>query len=50
MASFTSRHNKDLNRLLEEAAKDLKNRLDKHLSGIILVRFMFADWSKEWIV
>lgn len=33
MASFTSRHNKDLNRLLEKAAKDSKNRLDKHLSG-----------------
>lgn len=49
MASFNSRHNKDLNRLLEEAAKDFKNRLDKHLSGIILV-YMFADWSKEWTV
>lgn len=48
MASFNSRHAKDLNRLLEEAAKGFKNRLDKHFSGIILV-YMFADWSKECI-
>jgi len=39
---------KDLNRLLEEAVKDSKNRLDKHLLGIVLV-YMFADCSKEWI-
>lgn len=34
--------------MLEEAVKDFKTRLDKHLSGIILV-YMFADWSKELI-